>query len=82
MTGGLLLAPAIERPWRLYATLGALVACGANRFVRRRGFAISIAFSGVGAVILLPWLQAIITQDRWNGYGRQGVADLPAATPR
>jgi MFS family permease len=29
-TAGLLLAPAIERPWHLYATLGLLVGVGAN----------------------------------------------------
>ena len=54
-----------------YATLGVLVGGGANLmtytahslflpnwFVRRRGLAISIAFSGasVGAIVLLPWL--------------------------
>ena len=75
ITAGLLLAPSIERPWHLYATLGVLVSAGANMmtytahsqflpnwFVRRRGLAIGIAFSGVGvgAIILLPWLQSII----------------------
>jgi MFS family permease len=30
MTAGLLLAPSIERPWHLYATLGVLVSAGAN----------------------------------------------------
>jgi MFS family permease len=37
-------------------------------FVRRRGFAISIAFAGVGggAVVLLPWLQTIIAGDGWR----------------
>src|SRR3954464_6011096 len=30
LTGGLLLAPLIERPWHLYATLGVLVGGGAN----------------------------------------------------
>src|SRR5687768_15909322 len=78
MTAGLLLAPSIERPWHLYATLGVLVGAGVNMmtytahslflpnwFVRRRGLAISIAFSGVGvgAIVLLPWLQSIIVTD-------------------
>jgi MFS family permease len=78
---GLLLAPAIEKPWQLYATLGVLVGSGANLmsftaqslflpnwFVRRRGLAISIAFSGVGvgAIVLLPWLQKIIGQHGWR----------------
>ncbi len=80
-TAGLLLAPSIERPWHLYATLGFLVGGGANMmtytvhsqflpnwFVRRRGLAISIAFSGagVGAIVLLPWLQSIILTDGWR----------------
>lgn len=78
---GLLAAPAIKEPWQLYATLGVLVGAGANLmsftaqslylpnwFVRRRGLAISIAFAGVGAgaVVLLPWLQAVIGRDGWR----------------
>lgn len=81
LTLGLLLAPAIRSPWHLYATLGVLVGGGANLmsftahslflpnwFVRRRGLAISIAFSGVGvgAIALLPWLQTIIIQEGWR----------------
>ena len=39
-----------------------------NWFVRRRGLAISVAFSGagVGAIVLLPWLQTIIGRDGWR----------------
>ena len=39
-----------------------------NWFVRRRGLAMSIAFSGVGvgAIVLLPWLETIIGQDGWR----------------
>jgi MFS family permease len=81
MGAGLLLAPLIEVPWHLYLTLGALVSVGVNLmsftaqslylphwFVRRRAFAIGIAFSGVGvgAVSLLPWLQVIIEQEGWR----------------
>jgi len=81
MSVGLFLAPWIARPWQLYATLGVLVGGGANMmtytahslflpnwFVRRRGLAISIAFSGagVGAIVLLPWLQQIIGRDGWR----------------
>jgi MFS family permease len=81
MSIGLLIAPAIEKSWQLYATLGVLVAAGAslmtytahslflpNWFVRRRALAISIAFSGagVGAIVLLPWLQTIIGRDGWR----------------
>lgn len=81
MSAGLLLAPYVTRPWQLYATLGIAVSGGANMmtytvhsqflphwFVRRRALAISIAFAGagVGAVILLPWLQTIILADGWR----------------
>ncbi|MEQ1649752.1 MAG: MFS transporter, partial [Hyphomicrobiaceae bacterium] len=81
LAAGLLLAPLIEKPWHLYATLGLLVGAGTNLmsfsaqslylpnwFVRRRGLAISIAFSGVGAgaILILPWLQTIIAQDGWR----------------
>jgi MFS family permease len=78
---GLFAAPAIQAPWHLYATLGVLVGGGANLmsytaqslflpswFVRRRALAIGIAFSGVGvgAIVLLPWLQTIIGRDGWR----------------
>jgi MFS family permease len=81
MSLGLFMAPTIEKPWQLYATLGLLVSAGANLttytahslflpnwFVRRRGLAISIAFSGagVGAIVLLPWLETIIGRDGWR----------------
>jgi len=81
LAAGLLLAPLTERPWHLYATLGVLVGGGANLmtytthsqflpywFLRRRGLAISIAFSGVGvgAITLLPWLQSIIETQGWR----------------
>jgi MFS family permease len=81
MGGGLLLAPLIEQPWELYLTLGALVGGGVNMlaytaqsiylvkwFVRRRGLALGIAFSGVGlgSVIILPWLQELISGPGWR----------------
>lgn len=81
LTAGLLLAQFIHHAWQLYATLGVLVAGGASLmtytahslflphwFLRYRGLAISIAFSGagVGAIILLPWLQTIIVRDGWR----------------
>ena len=81
LTAGLALAPSIERPWQLYLTLGVLVGGGANMmtytvhsqflpnwFVERRGLAISIAFAGVGigAIVLLPWLQSIIVNAGWR----------------
>ena len=81
MTAGLLAAPRITQPFQLYLALGVLVGAGANLmsftaqslflpnwFVRRRGLAIGIAFSGVGAgaIVLLPWLQVIIGRDGWR----------------
>ncbi len=37
-------------------------------FVRRRGLAVSIAFSGVGvgSIVLLPWVQVIIASGGWR----------------
>jgi MFS family permease len=81
MSAGLLLAPWVASPWQLYATLGVAVGGGANMmtytthsqflpnwFVRQRGLAISIAFAGagVGAILLLPWLQGIILSEGWR----------------
>src|SRR4051794_27105099 len=81
MAAGLLLAPLAREPWQLYLTLGAMVGGGVNClaytgqslyltnwFVRRRGLALSIAFSGVGvgSVTLLPWLQSLIVEDGWR----------------
>jgi MFS family permease len=81
MGGGLLLATLIKHPWELYLTLGALVGGGVNMlaytaqsiylvkwFVRRRGLALGIAFSGVGlgSVTILPWLQELISGPGWR----------------
>jgi MFS family permease len=81
MSSGLLLAPWVTNPWQIYATLGVAVGGGANMmtytahsqflpnwFIRRRGLAISMAFAGVGvgAVLLLPWLQSIILAEGWR----------------
>jgi MFS family permease len=81
MAAGLLLAPLAHEAWQLYLTLGALVGGGinclaytgqslylTNWFVRRRGLALSIAFSGVGigSITLLPWLQTLIELAGWR----------------
>lgn len=81
LAAGLLLAAFVARPWQMYLTLGLLLCCGAGCltyttqsqylpywFVRRRGLAISIAFSGagVGAIVLMPWLQAIVDSAGWR----------------
>ena len=81
MAAGLMLAPLVRQPWHLYATLGVLVGGGANClgytgqslflpnwFVRRRGLAMSMAFSGVGvgSILVLPWLQGLIGRAGWR----------------
>lgn len=78
---GLLLATLAREPWQLYLTLGAMCGAGVNCFtyttqsiylphwfVRRRGLAISIAFSGVGigSITILPWLQYLIGTGGWR----------------
>ncbi|HEV8639675.1 MAG TPA: MFS transporter [Methylomirabilota bacterium] len=81
MAAGLMLATLVRQPWHLYATLGVLVGGGSiclsytgqalylpNWFVRRRGLALSLAFSGVGvgSIILLPWLGTLIGRAGWR----------------
>ena len=78
---GLLLATLSSEPWHLYLTLGVLIGVGSmmlgytghslflpNWFVRRRGLAMSIAFSGVGigSIVLMPALQATIENSGWR----------------
>ena len=73
--------PTSLEPWQLYLTLGVLVGGGSvcigysgqslflpNWFVRRRGLAMSLAFSGVGvgSIILLPWVQMLIERAGWR----------------
>jgi MFS family permease len=81
MAGGLLLAPLTTQPWHLYVTIGVMVGAGSiclgysgqslflpNWFNRRRGFAMGLAFAGVGigSVTLLPWVQHMIEQNGWR----------------
>src|SRR2546428_10026306 len=81
MAAGLMLATLVRQPWHLYATLGVLVGGGGvclgytgqalflpNWFVRRRGLAISVAYSGVGvgSIILLPWLHDLLGRAGWR----------------
>jgi MFS family permease len=81
MSAGLVGGTLVREPWHLYPTLGVLVAGGSvvlgytghalflpNWFVRRRGMALGIAFSGVGggAVVLFPWLQSLILRYGWR----------------
>lgn len=81
MGAGLILASLVSKPWQFYLTLGALVGGGVNClaytgqslyltnwFVRRRGLALSVAFSGVGfgSITILPWLGWIIETAGWR----------------
>jgi MFS family permease len=81
VAAGMMLATLVREPWHLYVTLGVLVGGGSvclsytgqalylpNWFVRRRGLAMSVAFSGVGvgSIILLPWLQTLIGRSGWR----------------
>src|SRR3954469_1154940 len=81
MGAGLILASFVREPWQLYLTLGMLAGGGVNClaytaqslyltywFVRRRGLALSIAFSGVGAgsITILPWFAGLIDTEGWR----------------
>ncbi len=81
MAVGLLSATLVREPGHLYVTLGVMVGGGSvclgytgqalflpNWFVRRRGLAISLAYSGVGvgSIVLLPWLQTVIGAAGWR----------------
>jgi MFS family permease len=97
MAAGFLLAPLAREPWQLYLTLGALCGAGVNCFTyttqstylplwfeRRRGLAISIAFSGVGvgSITILPWLQTRIAGEGWrSGCWMLGILVLALLGP-
>ncbi|HML10270.1 MAG TPA: MFS transporter [Stellaceae bacterium] len=97
MGSGMLLATMARQPWQLYLTLGAMCGGGVNCFtyvvqstylphwfVRRRGLAISIAFSGVGvgSITILPWLQYLIGNGGWRaGCWMLGVLVLAMLGP-
>lgn len=81
LSSGMALATMVSQPWHLYLTLGGLVIGGSiflsyighsfflpNWFVRQRGLAIGVAFSGVGvgSIVLLPWLQRFIDGMGWR----------------
>jgi MFS family permease len=97
MAAGLMLAPLVREPWHLYVTLGVLVGGGTNClgytgqalylpnwFERRRGLAMSLAFSGVGvgSLVVLPWLQGLIGREGWRAAcWALGVAALVLLAP-
>jgi MFS family permease len=81
VSAGLALATLATAPLHLYLTLGVLVVGSSVLlsyighsfflpfwFVRRRGLAIGLAFSGVGvgSITIFPWLQSIIDGSGWR----------------
>ncbi len=79
--GGLMAMPLITTPFGLYVTVGLLVVNGSmaisyivhsmflpSWFVRNKGLAVGLAFSGVGVlgIVLLPVLQTIIDSYGWR----------------
>ncbi|MBF0277487.1 MAG: MFS transporter [SAR324 cluster bacterium] len=81
VSSGLMLSTLITAPWQLYLTLGVLVVGGSiclsyighgsfipNWFIKKRGLAVGIAFSGVGvgSMILFPLLQNQIDKVGWR----------------
>jgi MFS family permease len=81
-SAGLALATRASAPWQIHLTLGVLVAGGTvfvsymgqslllpRWFVRRRGLALGVAFSGVGvgSIVLLPWVQRLVESIGWRG---------------
>ena len=81
VAGGLALATLAGSPWLFSLTLGVMVVgCGIalafighgallpHWFRRRRGLAVGIAFAGagLGAIVLLPWLQTVIDGRGWR----------------
>ena len=81
VASGLILATGAGRPWQFDLSLGVLVVGGSvfvsyighsiflpHWFVRRRGLATGLAFSGVGigSILLFPWLQGLIDANGWR----------------
>ena len=81
VSGGLMLATYATQPWHLYLTLGVLVVGTGiiltyighatflpNWFIQKRGFAVGLAYSGVGvaSILILPWLQEMIVTIGWR----------------
>ena len=78
---GLISATFAYEPWHFYLTFGVFAVGGStfmsyighmlflpNWFDRKRGFALGIAFSGVGigSIFLFPWMQRIIDTEGWR----------------
>jgi hypothetical protein len=81
VSSGMGLVTLVRHPWHLSLTFGGLAVGGSvcityighalflpHWFVLKRGLAIGIAFSGVGlgAILLLPWVQRLIDHTGWR----------------
>ena len=81
VSAGMVSITFVTQPWHLYLTFGLLVGGASTAisylghslflpywFVRRRGLALGLAFSGVGvgSIILFPWIQRMIDQVGWR----------------
>lgn len=81
MSLGMVLTTQIHAPWQLYLTQGVLMIGGSmavsytshalflpHWFIRRRGLAIGMAFSGVGVggMLLFPWVQHLVSTTGWR----------------
>lgn len=81
VAAGMVLTTYITLPWHAYISLGFMVVGVSvvlsyvghsmvlpNWFIRKRGFAIGLAFSGVGigSIAIMPLVQQIIDQDGWR----------------
>jgi len=81
VAGGFVMLRLIQDPIALYVAMGILIVNGSmamsyivhsmflpNWFVKNRGFAVGLAFSGVGvgALVLLPAFQQLIASEGWR----------------
>ncbi len=81
VSAGMVLITFVTQPWHLYVAFGTLVGGASTAisylghslflpywFVRKRGLALGVAFSGVGvgSIMLFPWVQRMIDQAGWR----------------
>jgi MFS family permease len=81
VSSGMGLVTLVRQPWHLSLTFGGLVVGGSvcityighalflpHWFVRQRGLALGMAYSGVGvgSIVLLPWVQRLIDHAGWR----------------
>lgn len=81
VSSGMVLITFVSEPWHLYLAFGTLVGGASTAisylghslflpywFVRKRGLALGVAFSGVGAgsIVLFPWVQGMIDHAGWR----------------